>query len=124
MCPVACSRAGPGQAGSSGGGEAGAGAQLEDVGHAFEEFLRFAEELQEQMVPGAMGQPLVVSGAVLCLSAGACFPALASQHVDQVPGAVALTVPTPPPPPPTHRMMCSDSCPAMSVSRLFMRGWG
>ena len=52
VSPPCCSRAGPGQAvGGSSGGEALA--QLEDVGHAFEEFLRFAEELQEQMVPGA-----------------------------------------------------------------------
>lgn len=31
-----------------------AAARMEDMGHAVEEFLRFAEQLQEHMVPGAL----------------------------------------------------------------------
>ena len=88
-CPgsfMSCSRAGPGQAvgGSSssggGGGEAGAGTQLEDVGHAFEEFLRFAEELQEEMVPGVASccsqcLAAVCSSGCLCTAARAAAAA-------------------------------------------------
>ncbi len=34
------------------GGPSSGAARVQDVGQAFEEFLRFAEELQEEMVPG------------------------------------------------------------------------
>lgn len=47
-------RAAAAAGGDDGSTSAGGAAKMEDVGHAFEEFLRFAEELQEQMVPGAM----------------------------------------------------------------------
>lgn len=58
---VAAAGAAPGPTASA------ASAQMEDVSHAFEEFLRFAEELQEEMVPG---EPRCCASVWACQGAG------------------------------------------------------
>ncbi|PRW56093.1 Nucleosome-remodeling factor subunit BPTF isoform A [Chlorella sorokiniana] len=66
--------AGPGSSAAAAavpGGVSSGAARVQDVGHAFEEFLRFAEELQEEMVPGVLHLDEVPPAAARPYSEGA-----------------------------------------------------